>query len=421
MELEDEEPQNALPCWTSPRRLSRIGRQNTKQIEMKSGTIQLVTHHPFFGLDHEDPYKHLTTFNGLAGTLGASADEEENVFARLFPHSLIGKAKEWYLDQSTNVMTDWNALERAFQERFFPKDRLFEAKTAVTTFNQGANESLCEAWERYKSLLRNCPKHGFDNHMQIYLFRQGLKNETKVLLDASAGGGLMLRTPFDVVKIIDQMALTDRKSSHNRNLSERKADILELESSDALLAQNKLLTQQIEALQKGMKDMPKKILEQFHKDGGTSQVNACELCFGDHPTGCCPPPCEEEVNFLRNQQRPNQQQGYQAGSSSQGQHPGNSNQGRYPGNNNNFPRGNQFGQPWRPPPNYYYPPPPNYYQQPYNNYYQYPPQNNPQQQQNCPQSTDETLNQFMQMFMANQKNTDASIKSLETQMGQMAQ
>jgi len=39
-----------------------------------------------------------------------------------------------------------------------------------------------------------------------------------------------------------------------------------LESSDALLAQNKLLTQQIEALQKGMKDMPKKILEQFQKE-----------------------------------------------------------------------------------------------------------------------------------------------------------
>jgi len=49
-----------------------------------------VTHHPFFGFDHEDPYKHLTTFYGLAGTLGASADEEETVFARLFPHSLIG-------------------------------------------------------------------------------------------------------------------------------------------------------------------------------------------------------------------------------------------------------------------------------------------------------------------------------------------
>jgi len=114
-----------------------------------------------------------------------------------------------------------------------------------------------------------------------------------------------------------------------------------------------------------------------------------------------------------NQQRPNQQQGQQAGSSSQGQYPGNSNQGRYPGNNNNFPRGNQYGLPWRPPPNYYYPPPPNYYQQPYNNYYQYPPQNNPQQQQNRPQSTDETLNQFMQMSMANQKkgNTQGFLNS----------
>jgi len=130
--------------------------------------------------------------------------------------------------------------------------------------------------------------------------------------------------------------------------------------------------------------------------------------------GCCPPPCEEEVNFVGNQQRPNQQQGHQVGSSSQGQYSGNSNQGRYLGNNNNFPRGNQYGQPWRPPPNYYY-------QQPYNNYYQYPPQNNPQQQQHRPQSTDETLNQFMQMSMVNQKNIDASIKGLETQMGQMAQ
>jgi len=93
MELEDEEPQNALPCWTRPRRLAGIGRPNTKQTEMKSGTIQLVTQHPFSGLDHEDPYQHLTTFYGLAGTLGASAEEEEILFARLFPHSLIGKAK----------------------------------------------------------------------------------------------------------------------------------------------------------------------------------------------------------------------------------------------------------------------------------------------------------------------------------------
>jgi hypothetical protein len=159
---------------------------------MKSKTIQLVTQHPFSGLDHEDPYKHLSTFYGLAGTLGMKEYEEETLFTRLFPHSLIGKTKEWYLDQPTDLMKYWNELEKAFQERFFPEDRHLEAKTAVTTFFQGSSESLCDAWECYKCLLRNSPKHGFDNQMQIYLFRQGLQGESKTMLDACSGGSLML-------------------------------------------------------------------------------------------------------------------------------------------------------------------------------------------------------------------------------------
>jgi len=143
---EDDETQNVLPCWVSPRRLARLGKQNTKQKEMKSGIIQLVSHHPFSGLDHEDPYQHLSTFYRLAGTLGADENEEEGEFSRLFPHSLIGQAREWYLDQSTQTMTDWNTLEKAFQERFFSEDRHLEAKTSVTTFSQGVGESLCGAW-----------------------------------------------------------------------------------------------------------------------------------------------------------------------------------------------------------------------------------------------------------------------------------
>jgi hypothetical protein len=48
-------------------------------------------------------------------------------FRRLFPHSLIGKANEWYLDQPTQVMTNWNTLEEKFLNRFFPHNRFMEA------------------------------------------------------------------------------------------------------------------------------------------------------------------------------------------------------------------------------------------------------------------------------------------------------
>jgi len=108
------------------------------------------------------------------------------------------------------MMTDWNTLEKAFQERFFPENKHLDAKTAINMFSQSSNESLCEAWERYKSLLRKCPKHGFDDVTQIHMFRGGLQSEPKFILDAAAGDSLMALSPKDAVDIINKMALNNR-------------------------------------------------------------------------------------------------------------------------------------------------------------------------------------------------------------------
>ncbi|XP_058777044.1 uncharacterized protein LOC131651394 [Vicia villosa] len=142
----------------SPRRTAQFARnaQGGANTEMKTGILQLVYANPFTGMDHEDPFAHLTKFYEIAGSTGVDAVNEESLFKRLFPHSLIGKAKEWYLDQLPNVMTDWNLLEEKFLERYFPQSRFMEAKTAIAVFNQGSNESLNEAWERFKSMLRKC-------------------------------------------------------------------------------------------------------------------------------------------------------------------------------------------------------------------------------------------------------------------------
>jgi len=159
------------------------------------------------------------------------------------------------------------------------------------------------------------------------------------------------------------------------------------------------LTQQLEEMKTEMKEMPKLIKEQLQREQRHQQVHFCEMCSSDQPTGYCPPQLEEEVNYVGNQLRPGQ---------FQGQYLGNSNQQRYL-NNNNFQRGNNFGQPWRSnarPSN----------QQPFNNnFQQYLPQ------QDRTKKLEDTLNQFMQLTMANQQNNTASKKNLETQMGQQAQ
>lgn len=65
----------------------------------------------FSGLDHEDLYTYLTKFYEIYGTLGASKTKEDVMFMRLFLNSLISKAKDWYLDQPMQIITNWNILE----------------------------------------------------------------------------------------------------------------------------------------------------------------------------------------------------------------------------------------------------------------------------------------------------------------------
>lgn len=57
----------------------------------------------------------------------------------LFSHSLISKAKEWYLDQLTQVMINWNTLEVKFLNRFFPHDKFMEANSTIIVFSQGSS------------------------------------------------------------------------------------------------------------------------------------------------------------------------------------------------------------------------------------------------------------------------------------------
>ncbi|KOM48559.1 hypothetical protein LR48_Vigan07g226300 [Vigna angularis] len=49
------------------------------------------------------------------------------------------------------------------------------------------DETLGQACDRFKGLLRKTPTHGFDEPTMLNLFLGGLKSQTKLMLDASAG------------------------------------------------------------------------------------------------------------------------------------------------------------------------------------------------------------------------------------------
>jgi len=57
-------------------------------------------------------------------------------------------------------ITTWDELTKAFLAKFFPPSKTAILRNQITSFTQKENESLYEAWEQFKDLLRLCPHHG---------------------------------------------------------------------------------------------------------------------------------------------------------------------------------------------------------------------------------------------------------------------
>lgn len=184
--------------------------------------LKILYAKPFARLHHEDPYTHLLKFYKISSMPGALETKEEEVFQRLFPHSLIGKAKEWYIDQTKSKMINWDAFEVKFLNRFFPHNIFMEAKTTITMFSQGAIENLCEVWKRYNYMLRRCPNHSFDDLTQIHIFRNGLQQQPKLLLYDIDRGSLMSKSPNMQLRLLKEWcSLIIKENIIETNLKER--------------------------------------------------------------------------------------------------------------------------------------------------------------------------------------------------------
>jgi len=244
--------------------------------------------------------------------------------------------------------------------------------------------------ERFRGLLRKTPTHGFFEPIQLNMFIDGLRPQTKQLLDASAGGKIKLKTPEEATELIENMSASDHVILLDRVHQPTKKILLELSSQDALLAQNKLLSKQLEVLIETLSKLPTKFSTGQPSHSSILQVAGCTICGGAHESGHCISieKHTQEVNYMGNQQR----QGYNQGGFSYFQQGPYNQQGQW-----RSLTGNQFNKDQGGPSN-----------------------RPPQQRPNLFQRTtklEENLAQFMQVTMSNHKSTESSLKNLEIQVG----
>ena len=205
-------------------------------MEIKPAYYNLILSHPFTGKDHEDPHAHLEIFYDLVGTMGLDADSVEEAYKRLFHHSLLGEAREWYKNLPSQSLRTWAEAETAFLARFYPPSKVVSARTEISTFKQGNDESFYEAWERFRRLLRKCPNHGLPEVAQLNIFCTGMRHDWKIHLDAAAGGSMMNTDVATAFTIVNNMANNDRAGQQGRIQVPKSRGVMELSTTDALLA-----------------------------------------------------------------------------------------------------------------------------------------------------------------------------------------
>ena len=96
-----------------------------------------------------------------------------------------------------------------FLKKYFPQSKTAKGKFAISSFHQFPDESLSEALERFRGLLRKTLTHGFSEPIPLNIFIDGLRPQSKQLLDASAEGKIKMKTPDEAMDLIESMAASD--------------------------------------------------------------------------------------------------------------------------------------------------------------------------------------------------------------------
>ena len=112
--------------------------------ELKSSLINMVQASSFCGKPNEDANAHLQNFLELCKTVTIQGVTANAIRLRLFPFSLLGKAKQWVY-QNKEAVSTWDKCSTVFLAKFFPLGKTNALRGRISSFQQTGMESIPEA------------------------------------------------------------------------------------------------------------------------------------------------------------------------------------------------------------------------------------------------------------------------------------
>ncbi|GKE88273.1 hypothetical protein Tco_1565748 [Tanacetum coccineum] len=145
-------------------------------------------------------------------------------------------------------------MVKIFLGKYFPPSMVTKLRNDITNFHQRPDESLFEAWERYKLSIDRCPNHNM------------LPVRHRDTINAAAGGTFMKRRPEECYDLIENITThhNDWDTSAQRN-----------ESSSSITSSNP----EIASLKLQMEEMNRNLTRMLQTN---QQVNDCPATIGQN-------------------------------------------------------------------------------------------------------------------------------------------
>nr|GEX15301.1 hypothetical protein [Tanacetum cinerariifolium] len=136
---------------------------------------------------------HLDKFLHVTQSIKVNGVTDNALRLYLFPHSLTNHATAWFDRLPMNSITTFEKLAKMFLGKYFPHSMVTKLRNEITNFCQRPDESLFEAWERYKLSIDRCPHHNMLPVTQIDTFYNGLTLRHHDTINAAVGETFMKR------------------------------------------------------------------------------------------------------------------------------------------------------------------------------------------------------------------------------------
>ncbi|CAN6566303.1 unnamed protein product [Malus baccata var. baccata] len=139
--------------------------------------------------------------------------------------------------------------ETSFLREVFPTSRVILLRKRISGIQQDEGESFPTYYERFKSLVASCPQHQMKEELLVQYFYEGLQPIERQMLDASARGALVDKTPTAAKTLIANRALnaqqyegvgqrgTLRQHQVNEGMQTRDKKVDELEKQVGQIAE----------------------------------------------------------------------------------------------------------------------------------------------------------------------------------------